>query len=265
MTCRVLKKGKCIITQNYTNNHLAIDIVGENYTLADIIAHSDGVVETIQDGYGNIRGSIGLISYGNYIKIDHQNGYYTLYAHLRNGISLKKNQKVKKGEKIGYMSDSGNANGKHLHFEVWKGNIRVNPKEFLNKNLVEKISHQYKIGDIVTINGVYISSTSKEKLRPLITKGKITKIIEDARNPYLLDNGQIGWVNDSVIVTNKHLSNRNYTGNSIVEALNEINIDSSYQYRSELAKINGISNYQGTSKQNISLLNLLKQGKLKYQ
>lgn len=58
-----------------------------------------------------------------------------------------------------------------------------------------------KVGDVVTINGVYVSSTSTNKLRPLKTKGKITKIVAGARNPYLLDNGNIGWVNDACIVS----------------------------------------------------------------
>ncbi len=60
-------------------------------------------------------------------------------------------------------------------------------------------THKYKIGDTVNINGVYVSSTSTEKLKPLITRGTITRIVE-ARNPYLLDNGNIGWVNDECII-----------------------------------------------------------------
>ena len=44
---------------------------------------------------------------------------------------------------------------------------------------------------------------STEKLTPKITKGTITKIVEGARNPYLLDNGNIGWVNDDCIVEPK--------------------------------------------------------------
>ena len=59
---------------------------------------------------------------------------------------------------------------------------------------------KYKEGDVVTINGVYVSSTSTEKLKPLVTKGTITDIREGTRNPYLLNNGQIGWVNDDCIV-----------------------------------------------------------------
>lgn len=60
-----------------------------------------------------------------------------------------------------------------------------------------------KVGDVVQINGVYTSSTSKNKLVPAITTGTITKIVTGARNPYLLNNGNIGWVNDDCIVSKK--------------------------------------------------------------
>ena len=62
----------------------------------------------------------------------------------------------------------------------------------------KKIKH--KIGDIVNINCVYISSDSTNKIVPAITRGKITRIIEGARNPYLLDDGNIGWINDDCII-----------------------------------------------------------------
>lgn len=64
---------------------------------------------------------------------------------------------------------------------------------------------KYKVGDVVNINGVYVSSTSTEKLKPKITKGTITKVINGARNPYLLDNGNIGWVNDECIVNTTNI------------------------------------------------------------
>ena len=47
------------------------------------------------------------------------------------------------------------------------------------------------------------ASESEEMLTPAVTRGVITKIVEGARNPYLLDNGNIGWVNDDCIVENK--------------------------------------------------------------
>lgn len=122
---------------------------------------------------------------------------------------------------------------------------------------------KYKVGDTVTINGVYISSDSSDKLTPRVTTGTITKIVSGARNPYLLNDGNIGWVNDSVITNNViYLSNTKYKGTSLVDALNEIKVDSSYAYRSKLANKNNISNYKGTSEQNTAMLNLLKNGKL---
>ena len=269
MECKILEQRKCKITNEYSNNHQAIDIIGENPLLDYVIAHSEGKVVFYQDGLGNMKGSTGNLSYGNCIKIEHKDGYATLYAHMKNDLYVKLNQEVKEGQIIGYISDSGNAYGKHLHFEVWKDNKRLNPKEYLNKplpfNEVNKLN--YKIGDAVEINGVYVSSTSKEKLRPLITRGKITKVIENANNPYLLEDGRIGWTNDNAIISkskDRYLSNKKYKGNSIVDALNEIKINSSYKYREELAKINNINNYQGTASQNIEMLNLLKQGLLKY-
>lgn len=56
------------------------------------------------------------------------------------------------------------------------------------------------VGETVTINGVYASSGSNKKLNPAVKTGKITKILNGAANPYLLNNGNIGWVNDSCIV-----------------------------------------------------------------
>ena len=63
-----------------------------------------------------------------------------------------------------------------------------------------KPTKKYKVGDVVNINGVFISSTSTKKLNPLIKKGTITKIVAGSRNPYLLNKGLVGWTNDECIV-----------------------------------------------------------------
>ena len=65
-------------------------------------------------------------------------------------------------------------------------------------NYEETPKEKYKIGDFVKINGVYKSSTSDVMLKPLIDHGKITRIVE-GRNPYLLNEGKIGWVNNECI------------------------------------------------------------------
>lgn len=132
-----------------------------------------------------------------------------------------------------------------------------------NENTNNNTNYKYKVGDKVIINGIYVSSDSNELLKPRITNGIITSIKNNARNPYLLNGGNIGWANDSVIVNNSnYLQNKNYMGTSLVDSLKEINIDSSFEYRQKLASVNGIINYKGTSEQNLKLLNLLKEGKL---
>lgn len=70
-------------------------------------------------------------------------------------------------------------------------------------------STNHKVGETVKISGVYKSSSSTEKLTPAVTEGKITKIVSGARNPYLLNDGNIGWVNDSCIVSSPS-SNKRY-------------------------------------------------------
>ena len=57
---------------------------------------------------------------GEYIIINHNNGYYTLYAHL-SARYVSVGQEVTIGETIGAMGDSGYATGPHLHFGLWRG------------------------------------------------------------------------------------------------------------------------------------------------
>lgn len=138
LKCRVLKNGVCEITQYYGGNHIGIDLVGENYTISDVAAHSNGVVVAVQTGKVNNQGSTGDESYGNFVKINHGNGWETLYAHLQT-VNVVVGEKVVKGTLIGTMGNTGNSYGAHLHFEVIKDNVRVDPYEYLDKNFFEKI------------------------------------------------------------------------------------------------------------------------------
>ena len=68
---------------------------------------------------------------------------------------------------------------------------------WVNDDCISGYVITYKVGDTVNITGVYTSSTSTNKLTPAIKQGKIQQIIENASNPYLIQD--IGWVNDSCI------------------------------------------------------------------
>lgn len=80
-----------------------------------IYAAADGIVCAVKD---NDKTNVG---WGNYVKIDHGNNNYTLYAHLKQGITVKKGQTVKQGEQIGIMGNTGHSSGNHLHFEIYEG------------------------------------------------------------------------------------------------------------------------------------------------
>lgn len=162
MKCRVLNNENCEISYAYGNGHNGVDVVGGGYTLDYIVAHSDGKVVFYQDGLNNMKGSADNASYGNCVKLDHKNGYQTLYAHMQKGLLVKNGQEVKKGQRLGYMSDSGNAYGKHLHFEVWRNGERINPTEYLNKEFIVLKSIDEIAKEV--INGKWGNQPQREEL-----------------------------------------------------------------------------------------------------
>jgi murein DD-endopeptidase MepM/ murein hydrolase activator NlpD len=64
--------------------------------------------------------------YGNQIIIDHGFGYKTMYAHLQS-FKVRAGEKVKRGQVIGTIGSTGKSTSPHLHYEVWKNNVPVNP------------------------------------------------------------------------------------------------------------------------------------------
>ena len=92
---RILKTGENQITNGYGNGHTGIDIVKNHNSLDTIVAHTDGTVVMVQTGKSNNKGSTGNESYGNFVKIKHANGYYTLYPHMKE-VYVKNGDIVKK-------------------------------------------------------------------------------------------------------------------------------------------------------------------------
>ena len=196
---RLIKDKNISITQKYGKNHTGIDIIGTVGGNSYIKAHTDGTVYKIVDGRNNDTNTKGANRYGNYIQLKHKGGYYTLYAHLENNIKYNIGDKVKEGSIIATMGDSGNAYGKHLHFEIIKNGVKIDPTKYLDKKLIEKTSLKYNVGDNVEYNKIYESSSSDNSLNPLYKSGTITKIYPNTRNPYLIDNN-VGFINDDCIM-----------------------------------------------------------------
>lgn len=139
----------------------------------------------------------------------------------------------------------------------------------LKKKTQQTIEPKYKIGDRVKVSSYYASSTDPvEKAVHKVAEGIITTVLTNgARNPYLLNHGDIGWCNDGDIrgyVTTTEYYPRCGTGFvSIVNALNSIKVDSSYENRKKIATKNNIRDYSGSFVQNQQMLLKLKAGRLR--
>lgn len=101
--------------------HSGVDIGGGNYG-ARIIAADDGTVSLSKWNGG----------YGNCVIINHNNGYSTLYGHMKAASSLRVGQSVKKGDTVGYVGSTGNSTGPHLHFEIRVKGSPKNPLQWFN-------------------------------------------------------------------------------------------------------------------------------------
>ncbi|MBV6461231.1 MAG: hypothetical protein HJHJAOHD_01352 [Flavobacteriales bacterium] len=106
-----------------TKFHAGIDFTAPVGT--PVYATGDGVIIPYAEGFSG---------YGNFIRINHGYGYVTLYAHLSK-IAVKASQKVKRGDVIGFVGNTGKSVGPHLHYEVRKNDNPINPINFFFNDL----------------------------------------------------------------------------------------------------------------------------------
>jgi len=90
-----------------------------------IYATADGVVDVVQNRFSG---------YGKMVEIDHGFGYRTRYAHMH-GFTVRKGQKIKRGELIGYVGNTGLSTASHLHYEVHINGKAVNPVHYFFNDL----------------------------------------------------------------------------------------------------------------------------------
>lgn len=101
--------------------HYGIDISGSGVYGHNIVAAESGVVLLAQTDK----------AFGKFLLIDHGNGMVTRYAHC-SSLLVSKGDTVKRGQVIAKVGDTGNVTGPHLHFEVYDGDQRYNPLNYLD-------------------------------------------------------------------------------------------------------------------------------------
>jgi Peptidase family M23 len=90
-----------------------------------IYATADGTIDLLQNSFSG---------YGKMIEIDHGFGYRSRYAHMH-GFAVRQGQRVKRGDLIGYVGDTGISTAPHLHYEVLINGVQVNPVHYFFNDL----------------------------------------------------------------------------------------------------------------------------------
>jgi len=117
--------GPSRISRGFYRGHYGIDIYPTGGA-PNVVAAAPGVV--IKTGYAGPR------DYGNFVQIDHGNGYTTLYAHLAS-IAVRSGTHVAQGQALGVIGDTGLAYGVHVHFELRRGEAWsgvINPAPYMH-------------------------------------------------------------------------------------------------------------------------------------
>ena len=155
------------VSQGYdATKHTGIDISAEQGVA--VIAAADGTVSHIQTWDGST--TTGDQSYGNMVQITHADERTTLYAHLSK-VLVSSGDSVSAEETIGYVGNTGNADGAHLHFEVRQSGQTVDPRPFITGGNPE--DPQKKFEELLEKYGGYIAEDGQ--LRTLDGREAIDK------------------------------------------------------------------------------------------
>ncbi|KAA1245392.1 M23 family metallopeptidase [Aquimarina sp. RZ0] len=118
--------------------HYGMDFSAETGT--PIYASGNGTVT---------RADANSTGYGKHVRIDHGFNYVSLYAHLSK-YNVKKGQKIKRGDVIGYVGSTGRSVAPHLHYEIFKDGNRINPRNFYYGSLTsEEFNEMLKASSLI--------------------------------------------------------------------------------------------------------------------
>ncbi len=134
--------------------YFAMDIIDNNRQQGElhgfpvpVLAAADGVVTEIRN---TVICQACEFGYGNFVRVDHGNGFTAVYAHLRYpSVSVDPGDKVRQGQVLGFMGNTGHSTGIHLHFEIRYLNEGIKQADVLNGVMMDGLSlSRYKVGTV---------------------------------------------------------------------------------------------------------------------
>lgn len=110
--------------------HNGLDIAVAENTQA--VAVKSGIVTEIRNSE----------TLGKVLKYETEDGYTVMYAHL-NDVLVKKGENIKQGQIVAMTGNTGLSTGPHIHYSVWKGDMLINPMQFVNLKYTEDVKAEY--------------------------------------------------------------------------------------------------------------------------
>lgn len=157
---------------NNSDYHRALDICARNGT--PVRAAANGVIALV--GVST--------TLGNFIIIQHRNGYQSVYGHCHL-FAVKKGASVKRGSVIGYVGMTGSASGDHCHFEVRLNGSLMNPIEFINGKTIGETQHAIaqKLVNLLLSHKARVDVRNNDGRTPLVEaaakSGAISRLLID--------------------------------------------------------------------------------------
>ena len=110
--------------------HNGLDIAVAENTQA--VAVKSGIVTEVRNSE----------TLGKVLKYETDDGYTVMYAHL-NDVLVKKGENVKQGQIVAMTGNTGLSTGPHIHYSIWRGDMLINPMQFVDLNYTEEVKAEY--------------------------------------------------------------------------------------------------------------------------
>ena len=115
---------------NKMEYHNGLDIAVAENTQA--VAVKSGIVTEVRNSE----------TLGKVLKYETEDGYTVMYAHL-NDVLVKKGENVKQGQIVAMTGNTGLSTGPHIHYSIWRGDMLINPMQFVDLNYTEEVKAEY--------------------------------------------------------------------------------------------------------------------------
>ena len=186
--------------------HKGIDLVGK--AGKTVMASADGVVKVATQNQAN----------GNYIVIEHANGYSTKYLHLKDR-EVTKGEKVNTGDIIGYVGNTGKSTGPHLHFEILKNGKTLNPASLIPFKIAKDEVPKQETSSLKKSGYSKIVKTIELKIDKNTTEESLEKMKSDLAKEgadfsyTVVRNNNKEIIAISIQITGKGTNGKNFNGN----------------------------------------------------